>query len=318
MGLLVGQTSVLLFVMVLIRFFIFADVPLVKNESPSNAKVTVAPEGSQPLDSILEQIYYDVDTHPAESMDWFTVLLAMTINSLRQQALVNQNLLNLLNRILHSDKVPSFVDAIRVTELNLGSDYPLLNNCKVYRTANRNFSDGLEAQFDIDLKDKITLGIETRFLLNYPKPMLACLPISASVSLVNFSGRVSVSLLTETDGQTFITFSFSPSFSLEFQVHSMIGGRSKLEDVPKLGQLVESTLQKRFADRCVYPNFEKIKLPMKWASNKAPETVMEDTSIAATSNIGLATGSDNIFGPQLQGQLTERLKKVATDRATQN
>lgn len=315
MGLLVGQTSVLLFVVVLIRFFIFVDQPLVKSVPPSNAKVTVVPEGSQPLDSILEQIYYDVDTHHAESMDWFTVLLAMTINSLRQQAVVNQNLLNLLNRVLHSDKVPSFVDTIRVTELNLGSDYPLLNNCKVYRTANRNFSDGLEAQFDIDLKDKITLGIETRLLLNYPKPMLAYLPVSASVSLVNFSGRVSVSLLTEADGQTYITFSFSPSFSLEFQVHSMIGGRSKLEDVPKLGQLVESTLRKRFADRCVYPNFEKIKLPMKWSAAKAAETMMEDTSSAMTAAVGSTTGSENIYGPQVQGNLTERLKKIAHDRA---
>lgn len=48
----------------------------------------------------------------------------------------------------------------------------------------------LQARMDVDLSDVITLGIETKLLLNYPKPLVAVLPVALAVSIVRFSGTV--------------------------------------------------------------------------------------------------------------------------------
>ncbi|PRT56024.1 Maintenance of mitochondrial morphology protein 1 [Wickerhamiella sorbophila] len=299
-GLLVGQMSVLVVLALLIRFFIFADSPGIKGMPSSEPPVEETITEPLAVDSILEQTYYDVDNHAAESMDWVTVLLALVISSMRQQAMAQDNLLRMLNRILASDKIPSFVDTIRVNELSLGADFPLLNNCRVYRTANSEFSNGLEAQFDVDLKDTITLGVDTRLLLNYPKTMLAYLPVSCSVSLVNFSGRVSVSLVTDEEDRNFITVSFAPNFSMEFRVNSLIGARAKLQDVPKLGQIIENTIRKRFTDKCVRPNYQKIRLPQVWHSPENAQASAATTSanIAATVSTAAATAT-GLNGPTL-------------------
>ena len=47
---------------------------------------------------------------------------------------------------------------------------------------------------DVELKDTITLGIETRLILNFPRPGFAFLPIKLVVSVVEFSGTLKVSL----------------------------------------------------------------------------------------------------------------------------
>jgi maintenance of morphology protein 1 len=38
---------------------------------------------------------------------------------------------------------------------------------------------------DVDLNDVITLGVETKLVLNYPKPVVAVLPVALAVSLVS-------------------------------------------------------------------------------------------------------------------------------------
>lgn len=305
-GLLVGQTSVLVVLALLIRFFIFADSPGVAGIPSSEPPVEETITESLPVDSILEQTYYDVDNHAAESMDWVTVLLALIISSMRQQAMAQDNLLRMLNRILASDKIPSFVDTIRVNELSLGADFPLLNNCRVYRTTNNEFSNGLEAQFDVDLKDTITLGVDTRLLLNYPKTMLAYLPVSCSVSLVNFSGRVSVSLVTDEEDRNFITVSFAPNFSMEFRVNSLVGARAKLQDVPKLGQIIENTIRKRFTDKCVRPNYQKIRLPQVWHSAEKTQA----TTAAASANVATTVGTAAATATGLNGPAVDAASKA--------
>jgi len=272
-GLIVGQLSVLIVLALLIRFFLFAESPGVKDISlPEKRRVDVQPAAPPSIETILERVYYNIEMHQSESMDWFTLLVALNISALRQQAVFNDHLLKNLNEVFSSNKIPSFIDTIKVTELDLGKDYPLFNNCKVFRSTRPDFSDGLEARFDIDLKDKITLGIETRVLLNYPKPMVAYLPVRAAVSLVNFSGRASVSMVTSISEEPnahnhpsfAITLSFEPDFRMEFEVNSLVGARSQLMNVPKLGQVVESVIRTKFAEQLVAPNFIKIPLPKLW------------------------------------------------------
>ena len=84
---------------------------------------------------------------------------------------------------------------------------------------------------DVDLTDVITLGIETTLHLNYPKPSIAVLPVSLSVSLVNFAS-LSISFIPRSSlplaasaspTTTALTFTFATDFSFDLSVRSLVG-----------------------------------------------------------------------------------------------
>src|SRR5690606_35146542 len=115
----------------------------------------------------------NTSAHTPESLDWFNVLIAQALAQFRDDARRDDALLASLNTLLNGDRKPGFVDAIRVTEVNLGDDFPIFSNCRVVQG-----DEGkLQARMDVDLSDSITLGIETRLLLNWPKPLAAVLPV---------------------------------------------------------------------------------------------------------------------------------------------
>ena len=146
---------------------------------------------------------------------------------------------------------------------------------------------------DVDLSDVVTLGVETKLVLNYPKPFVAVLPVALAVSVVRFSGTLSLSFSPSSQpnpypaangagqakneghplnptGQspTTLTFTFLDDYRLDLSVHSLIGSRSRLQDVPKIAQLVEDRIHRWFDDRCVEPRFQQIVLPSLWPRKK--------------------------------------------------
>lgn len=139
---------------------------------------------------------------------------------------------------------------------------------------------------DVDLTDVITIGIETKLHLNYPRPSIAVLPLSLSVSLVNFAASLSVSfvprpplpLTTATSPtSTALTFTFAPDFSFDLSVRSLVGARSRLQDIPKIAQLVESRVRLWFVERCVQPRYQRVVLPNFWPSRaKEGSGAMDD------------------------------------------
>ncbi|GMF45784.1 unnamed protein product [[Candida] boidinii] len=63
---------------------------------------------------------------------------------------------------------------------------------------------------------------------------------------------------------TYLLLSFGTDFRLEFEVKSLIGSRTKLENIPRIGSIIESQLRNWFVQRCVDPKFQLIKLPSLW------------------------------------------------------
>jgi maintenance of morphology protein 1 len=161
----------------------------------------------------------------------------------------------------------------------------------------------LQARMDVDLSDVITLGVETTLVLNYPKPRTAVLPVALAVSVVRFSGTLAVSFIpsssppsTTTNSQdsapntpaphrhnspgtprpstassaipphrpTTLAFTFLDDYRLDLSVRSLVGSRSRLQDVPKIAQLIESRLHAWFDERAVEPRFQQIALPSLW------------------------------------------------------
>ncbi|KAK9316650.1 hypothetical protein V1522DRAFT_377602 [Lipomyces starkeyi] len=142
-GLLMGQLSVVIILFTFIRFFIFSNggnlsesadpVDHDKNRRLRKKQSSILRSATpMPARSILARTYYNVETHPPESLDWLNVLVAQTISQFREDARSNNNILHSLDKILNGDSLPSFLDTVHVTELDIGEEFPIFSNCKVY------------------------------------------------------------------------------------------------------------------------------------------------------------------------------------------
>lgn len=274
-----------------------------RSSSSSTTTTTTARQASQPLNkkrssvlrnpppltttTILNKTYYNVDSHQPESLDWFNVLIAQTIAQFRSDAQHDDAILTSLTKALNGSARPDFLDEIKITELSLGEDFPIFSNCRVIPVDEDGLSAGtgrggegggagrehgrLQARMDVDLSDFITLALETKLLLNYPKPLVAVLPVGLAVSVVRFSGTLSISFIPGSplnSSPTTLAFSFLDDYRLDLSIRSLVGSRSRLQDVPKIAQLVEARLHTWFDERAVEPRFQQIELPSLWPRKK--------------------------------------------------
>lgn len=263
-----------------------------------------------------------MDAHQPESLDWFNVLIAQTIAQFRADAQFDDAILTSLTKALNGSSRPDFLDEIKVTELSLGEDFPIFSNCRVipvdedgltFSTAKENGQGGrerdagrLQARMDVDLSDFITLAVETKLLLNYPKPLVAILPVALAVSVVRFSGTLSVSFIPGSPtNATTLAFSFLDDYRLDFSVRSLVGSRSRLQDVPKIAQLVEKRLHTWFDERAVEPRFQQIALPSLWPRKKNTRGGEDGTS-GERSEPGSVSKA---MGKEMQRDLREEARR---------
>ncbi|KAI9049324.1 hypothetical protein LZ554_007168 [Drepanopeziza brunnea f. sp. 'monogermtubi'] len=272
------------------------------NQPSLNKKRSSVLRNPPPLttNTILSKTYYNVDSHQPESLDWFNVLVAQTIAQFRSDAQHDDAILTTLTKALNGGSRPDFLDEIKVTELSLGEDFPIFSNCRVIPVDEDGLSLGeglgkgkgsqrerehgrLQARMDVDLSDFITLAVETKLLLNYPKPLVAVLPVALAVSVVRFSGTLSISFIPGSPtNATMLAFSFLDDYRLDFSVRSLVGSRSRLQDVPKIASLVEARLHTWFDERAVEPRFQQIELPSLWPRKKNTRGGEESAGISGT------------------------------------
>ena len=261
------------------------------------------------INTILSKTYYNVDSHQPESLDWFNVLIAQTIAQFRSDAQHDDAILTSLTKALNGTSRPDFLDEIKITELSLGEDFPIFSNCRIIPLDEDGLSLGtgkggegvgsgqehgrLQARMDVDLSDFITLALETKLLLNYPKPLVAVLPVALAVSVVRFSGTLSISFVPGSPmnaSPTTLAFSFLDDYRLDLSIRSLVGSRSRLQDVPKVAQLVEARLHTWFDERCVEPRFQQIELPSLWPRKK--NTRGGEEAGSEPSSLSRAKGKD--------------------------
>lgn len=224
-GLVIGQLSVIFVIIVFVKFFVFADPsPDLSNSAPRDVtSVVVRRDSKKRLEknpdytdiegandfvsrksdatgrmlTILEKTYYDVDNHSPETLDWFNVLVAQTITQLRAEAIISDNIQRSLSEFLDSAPLPDYLDKISLTEIDVGDDFPIFSNCRIQHSGEG--QGRLEAKIDVDLSDTLTLGIDTRLVINYPRPRTVVLPVELCLSIVRFSGCLTVSLINTKD-----------------------------------------------------------------------------------------------------------------------
>ncbi|CAA20322.3 ERMES complex subunit, membrane tether and lipid transfer protein Mmm1 [Schizosaccharomyces pombe] len=283
-GLIVGQLLTLAIIYVFLRFFLFCS-PIPKsvanspkqtgNETPDETPSTPLSNNKKrykkPL-TILEphilNLLYDVNEHEPESLDWFNVLIAQALIQFRYDACSNDVALRKLETVLNKgaqDK--SMVDHIYVRDLSLGDGFPVFSHCRVL--PHQHNSSQLRAEMLVSLTDNINCTVDTKLLLNFPKPAFATLPLSITVRICKFVGKIMIYFSPSNGaGQpAYMNLSFDPNFVISLQVSSLVGARSKLQDIPKITQLIESRIRQWFTNRCVSPQFQQIAIPNLWPTS---------------------------------------------------
>ncbi|CAD6888343.1 unnamed protein product [Tilletia controversa] len=220
-----------------------------------------------------------------------------------------------------------WLDPIHVIDVDFGEQFPSFSAARV-RPADD--TGRMRIEVDIDYNDQLSLSIETKLVVNFPKPRFAVLPISLSLTVARFSGTLALELFstvpsmvlpTETaqqaassegalNGQAtsglaqpptpppkpkcrhHLHISLQPDFVLEAHASSLIGSRAKLQDIPKIEQLLVARLRAFVHDRFVWPRFWALGLPnlVPGPSLGVPATSTSASASASTSTAA-TTGS---------------------------
>ncbi|KAJ3281712.1 ERMES complex subunit mmm1 [Borealophlyctis nickersoniae] len=289
-GFIAGQVSLGLLVFFLVKVFLFKNGTETRAELAKKLRARrlyepkLRPQVPRHATEshVLAKTCYDVHSHPIETCDWLNVLLAQAITKYRCDPGFNNRIITLLDDVLNGHTRPGFLVAnahlirqgpISITEFSLGDEFPII------RTACMRFAEqtaNLRAEIVFEFDDQITIGIDTQVLVNWPKPCIAALPVSLSLSVVKFSGTLALEFVTHPDSpETYVSVSILEDFLLDFEVRSLLGHRTKVKDLPKLASMITSKLRSVFVDELVWPSFKKWPVPMLWGDARE-EVVKEE------------------------------------------
>ncbi|GJN92055.1 hypothetical protein Rhopal_005083-T1 [Rhodotorula paludigena] len=235
--------------------------------------------------SLLSSLSYDLSSHAPESLDWLNVLLAQLISSYRLLAAshsaggARQLVEEALNRRTGGTEEGAEasqgmvgLDFIGVDEVELGDGFPALSAARVRPSGMG--GESVRVELDLDYSDQVLLAVSTRVVLNFPRPRFAVLPVSLSVTLERFSGTLTVELPPPVPAAAdpsdphqhhhahpTLHLSLHPDFELQLATLSLLGSRAKLQDVPKVEQLLGARIRAAIQDRIVWPGRIEIALP---------------------------------------------------------
>lgn len=186
-----------------------------------------------------------------------------TPNAHRTAALLMQEVLN--RPKIEQGKL-EFLDEIQVTECLLGDSYPTLSNARVRP---RDDQGRVRVEIDVDYNDVLSLALRSAILVNYPRPRFAVLPISLGVRVTRFSGTLSLSLTShppddvtaDKRSRHTLEISLHPDFLLAATCSSLVGSRAKLQDIPKIQQLILQRIRAAIMDRVGWPRCFTVELP---------------------------------------------------------
>jgi maintenance of morphology protein 1 len=241
---------------------------------------------------LLSKVHYEIDSHPAETIDWLNVIVAQALAGYRQDmhsggwshgdfplpAAEQGSAREWVETVLNTQTIAkgiSFLDPIEVTHIDLGDSYPILSNAKV-RPADD--LGRMRVEVDLDFHDCIAIAIETKLVFNMPRPRFAVLPLSLGLTIERFSGTLAIELFSNTGSSMLPTpstssvpralrsrhelhFSLHPDFSFDASASSLVGSRAKLQDLPKIEQLLVDRIRNYIHERFVWPRYWSVSLP---------------------------------------------------------
>lgn len=270
-GFIIGQVALLLVLIVLLRFLFFrggnAD-PVRRITFPPVA----GPGKKRPTERGLEG-----SSPGAETCEWMNALLRrLVLGPLHERLDADETFLaralsTLLSEALADEDgqgtgiatATGMLGPIEITSFVMGSADPSLDWIR------SRGGDTWEVQLHWD--QAVCCDVETSLLMCWPpKHPVASLPCSFAFSLPRLQARLQITLgpagqdRDQPAGtpQLRVAISLLPDdFCLEVEIHSLLGHRSKLKDVPKLTSLLQARLKGVIRSRLLYPHGVALVVP---------------------------------------------------------
>lgn len=348
-GFLCGQASLIIVAVLFLRYVVFEDPTVALREAGKRKKKRLRSSASKrqrrasssstsrkaPLFSgaatlpttdrlILEKLTYDLSSHPSESLDWLNVLLAQACLTYRAMLVAKstepggrgpkgfvEDALN-GNRAEGEQKQGIVtLDYITVTEVDFGEEYPVFSNARVRPSTE---SGKVRIEVDVDYSDHVSLSVETKVCLNFPKPKFGIIPVSLALALVRFSATLTIEIpppsFVQSAGipdssatvedfvhpQSRLSLSLHPDFILELASTSLIGSRAKLQDIPKVEQLIISRIRNWVVGNFVWPKVKNVPLP-NLGGSKESSTAATSADTSRRHRGGLGSHRDRAESP---------------------
>ncbi|KAJ3905472.1 maintenance of mitochondrial morphology protein 1 [Lentinula edodes] len=219
-----------------------------------------------------------------ESAEWLNLLLHQIVGTYRSKLrndlpgasgdeVARKRVEDYANKI----RPASFLDTIVVHSVDLGSSAPhLCNGRRVHPSPS---SNPQEIEFDVNYVDSVSISLSTSYLFNYPMPLFARLPVALTISLSLFKSSVTITPPIHTSPAPTLTFSISPTFTLDLTTMSLMGSRAKLANVPKLHDLIQHQVHRVLAAKGVW----KVVLPGLATVDEVKREVNNEMADAAPS-----------------------------------
>ncbi|WFD36360.1 ERMES complex subunit mmm1 [Malassezia cuniculi] len=301
-GFIVGQLVFLVGLVFLFRYFYVADVPqsleqqrkqliertVAQQKSLAARSTASKPQGSpyclNSLYDVLARNGYDVSVHPPESLDWLNVIVASAIASYRtsivsaagsvqsdpnaplpslqspEKAAVKKLLEHAMNTAV-SGRTFNLLDYITVTDIDFGCQFPQFRNARIQPDET---GDCARLQIDFDYVDQISIGIDTRLLMNFSQLRFGSLALAMTLRIERISGTFGVEIGPRRATNTRtpeIRVSIYPDFVLQAHLSSIIGSKDKLQDVPKIEEILITRMRMFIVQHLVWPKCWSIPLP---------------------------------------------------------
>jgi hypothetical protein len=106
------------------------------------------------------------------------------------------------------------------------------------------------------------ISLDTQLALNWPSPSFVVLPVHLEIEVIDFRSTFSIEFHPRSmEEPACFTISILPGYSLDLNVSSLIGSRTKLRDVPRISELIHLSLKKQIQNLIVEPSFITLPLP---------------------------------------------------------
>ncbi|KAH9898505.1 maintenance of mitochondrial morphology protein 1 [Cubamyces lactineus] len=286
-GLILGQASILLLLFLVLKYLFFdsdPDRPYRKASYQPKVEVDDVREDISDVRVNLGKLESELGDGEAESSEWLNLLLKQVLDAYRVKLrnglagpegdeVARQRVEDFANKM----RPTGFLDYIKVHSVDMGTSAPRLSRARI-RTQSIPGADA-DIEYDMNYMDSVSISISTSVLFNYPFPSFARLPVSLTISLSLFSAPVRLTPPNPLSPHPTITFTLPAphsDFVLDIKTTSLMGSRAKLEDVPKLHELILHQIRRVILEKGTW----KVVLPGLASVNEVKEDVKMEHHLA--------------------------------------
>ncbi|CAE6521656.1 unnamed protein product [Rhizoctonia solani] len=274
-GLVVGQLSILLLLVVIVKHLFLDSAKTQPVHTPAPLPVRQPLKESEKAKINAQRVWRDGD---AETAEWFNLLLNLCVQTYREElranlqgAAGNEAARARIERWVNATLQSDIMDNIVIHSVDLGTNAPKISEARL--VPDLNDPNGFVAECNLSYIDSVSVSLSTSVLFNYPIPMFARLPVSLTLSLELFSGSVTIKPPSPTAIAPSVTLTLSPHFHLELSTTSLLGSQAKLADVPKIHQMLQERIKRAISDRATW-KFMLPGLAARTAREGIPDTLL--------------------------------------------